>query len=198
MSRLNDLIPGLSVVALLVTLTWPHAPDGGPPPLEHLIWPSVAGRTAAPPRLADLSPAVPPPACGADVVLAEALVDPTDGPDRDGEWVRILHRGPEPIPLDGWVLERGRRRLRLGTIVVDGAVTLGGGGLNGDLGPIRLPNRAGELILYDPCGEPRARLAWGGSCPRVPAGWTVVAPGLEREGPARSVTGGALGGCGQT
>lgn len=197
MSRITELAACSSVIALLVALVWRHGPPVDPPALDRLHWPKYAEGASRLPRLGDLTPAGPLPSCGADVLLAEALVDPVEVPDREGEWVRLIHRGPEPISLDGWVLERGNRRVRLGRIVVDDAVILGGAPHHG-LGAIRLPNRAGALSLYDPCGQLRARLAWGGSCPRVPPGWTVVAPDHEREGPARSVTGGALGGCGQT
>lgn len=172
-------------------------PDDLPPPL----WPGSGLAALLHPPGAGAAPD-----CGAAVRLDAALPDPSDLPDRQGEWVRLAVEEPVPLVLDGWSLASGRRRLRLdGTVVTSGEPVLVGGpeGALG-LGSLRLRNGDGEVHLVDPCGRVADSLAWGGEdCAPAEPGRPVVAvtpwrlPDAEI-GPARVVPGEALGGCGQT
>ena len=145
------------------------------------------------------------PSCGADVGIAGLLPDPDDVPDRVGEWVELSNPGPSVVALDGWSLTSGRRSLAL-----DGALLEPGGRLrvgrdgHTPLQPIQLSNRGGTLTLRDPCGVVIDTVTWRRGVNSRP-GWRVrgrpwlpAAPTNQQEGPARSLPGGAIGGCGQT
>lgn len=187
-----------AIVALPLALLWPHgraapAPAFDPHEIPELV--RVAALDAPEPLL----PPGPAAACGASIVIRDALVDPDRRPDRGGEEVTLVNLGAAPVDLAGWRLACGRRERLLPEwpLGPGETVTLGGDGPL-TLGTLRLANKAGEIELTDPCGLVRARLGWGGACPRPPPGWRLTAPGQKKVGPARSMTGGAAGGCGQT
>jgi len=167
-------------------------PDQAHPPIVHPDQLSV---------LEDLRPVGPAPACGADIIIASALVDPVELPDRLGEQLVLVNRSVEPVDLRDWQLVRGRRRLYLPSFPLEpgGRVVVGGPDGQLSLRPLQLPNDTGFLLLVDPCGLVQSRLAWGGICDPPPPGWRLGHPRESELGPARSVTGGAEeGGCGQT
>lgn len=190
--------PALAIAAVPVALLWPGGHVADPPLFDPADVPRItcAGDLESPALLLPRGPAA---RCGADVAIRDALVDPDALPDREGEEVTLVNRGAAPIELAAWRLSCGRRHLDLPAWPLEPgeAVTLGGDGPLA-LRPLRLANAGGELVLTDPCGIVRARLSWGGACPRPPPGWRVDAPGHKELGPARSLTGGADGGCGQT
>ncbi len=197
---LERLATAAALVALPLSIAWPRArapvPDDALPDLRY----PILQRQADLALLDDLGDAVAVSDCHADVRIAAALIDPVDRRDRDGEWVRLVNLEPVPVELRDWELRRGRRRLHLDDVVLDaGAALRLGADSTHPLRPLQLGNAGGELWLYDPCGRPRSRLAWGGlDDPEVPPGVVLEAPTLRRLGPTRSVTGGAVGGCGQT
>ncbi|PKN58714.1 MAG: hypothetical protein CVU56_04560 [Deltaproteobacteria bacterium HGW-Deltaproteobacteria-14] len=197
-SFVSRVAAAIAVAAVPVALLWPGARVAREPPFDPVAVPRIA-RASDLERTEVLLPRGPAAACGADVAIRDALVDPDAVPDRDGEEVTLVNRGAAPIELTAWRLSCGRRRLDLPAwpLGPGEAITLGGDGPL-TLRPLRLANAGGELVLTDPCGVVRARLTWGGACPRPPPGWRVEAPGHKGIGPARSLTGGADGGCGQT
>ena len=189
----------LAPLTLAIALLWPHAERAPLPTFARLPHAPIASLAAlaAPELRLPTGPAAP---CGADIVVADALVDPDDRPDREGEEITLLNREPVALDLDGFVLAAGRRRLVLPSLVVPAgeAVVLGGAADRPTLGTLRLTNRGGSVVLSDPCGVVRSCLRWGGEAPPPAPGWRVHAPGPNEESPARSVTGGASSGCGQT
>ncbi len=142
--------------------------------------------------------------CGLGLGITEALPDPVDRPDREGEWVELGNPSPEAASLDGWTLTTGRRSLPLDGLSIGAGVRLrlGAEGVR-RLRPLQLRNGSGSLALVDPCGLTVDRMTWGATRPLDP-GWRVrgrsrfLGGSQGRLGPARSVPGGAVGGCGQT
>lgn len=108
----------------------PRAPAGAPPaPLE--AWPEVADH------------------CGTALHLLAALPAPTRG---EPERIWLRNAEPTPLPLRGFELHSGRRKVPLpDRIAAPGEVI--------ELAPPRLRDRDGKVALVDPCGL-RDELAW--------------------------------------
>lgn len=201
---MSILLRAAALTLPLVIALWAHfgaTPSLIAPPASSwsiVPGPGLRGLTSPPPGASA-------PVCGAPIRIAAALPDPAERPDHAHEWLALSHDGPHWLELRDWVLRTRHRRLVLGEQLLGPGQLLVLGGPQGaaELGSVRLTNRVGQVELVDPCGVVISRLAWGGECPRPPEGWVVEAGGdgpgaYRRLGPTRSVSGGAVGGCGQT
>lgn len=121
---------GLFALGLWLFVAAPRAPAPPPPPPTE-AWPPTADH------------------CGSALHLLAAIPAPTRGqPER--LWLR--NGEPTPLPLAGFSLQAGRRKVPLPDLIAHPGEVIA-------LAPPRLRDRDGALALVDPCGL-REELTW--------------------------------------
>jgi len=136
-----------------------------PPPPEAPVASKPAGKLAAEPTKAT---------CTARIVVTELHYDPKAVGDRDGEFVELLNAGDEPVALkDLVIVDTKGRKLAFGkdqtaTVAPGKTVIVGPAGRKEGwvaLKKLSLPNKAGQLELFDACGRSLDRVAWSAKRP---------------------------------
>lgn len=152
------------------------------------------GDAAPPPEQPEPEPASPP-ACGAPLVLTELMIDPRATADNRGEYLELHNPGELDLDLRGFRLDDGRHAPE--TFGGELPLLLPSGGFaviapssdadaNGGLDPLvvtrtfALPNEAGLVRIFDPCGAVVVRVRYDTRSP-WPRGKAGVA--LELSGP---------------
>jgi len=92
-----------------------------------------------------------------NVRIIEALVNPA-GRDFGNETITIKNYGKRALPLTGWTLEDGKKRIDelSGKIPKSGTITI-------TLKKVKLPNTAGTLILKNSKGKQMAKVSYKAS-----------------------------------
>ena len=147
-------------IGFLSIALWSCRPETGPPPMSAR-WQHASQLLTAIPELRAPAPSSEVPLCGFPLRVQAALPDPTHVPDREGEWVEVLHQEVELLDLSGWRLESAGRTRSLGPGLLGPGDRLRVGGELRSLRPIQLRNTGGSVRLLDPCGLETSRLSWG-------------------------------------
>ncbi len=149
-------------IGLLSLVLLSCRPQTGPPPRDAL-WHHQGQLLKSMPELRAAAPASSAPSCGFPVHIQAALPDPTNVPDRLGEWVELSHHEVELLDLAGWRLESAGRTRALEAVILSPGDPLRIGGEWSTLRPLQLRNTGGTVQLFDPCGLEISRLSWGAS-----------------------------------
>lgn len=93
------------------------------------------------------------------IAINAAMIRPKPG-SKVGEWITLFNRTEDDLPVDGWSLRdiKGKAVSLAGTIAAAGTIRIAGDGL----GPIKLADSGGNLILRDADGQQIDHVSWTG------------------------------------